>query len=211
MARGRRTGPGAGEPDPQLQRVERRRRRRARRRRHRGLSRQGARRRRVGQVRGETSTPLLVPRSVPRSASHAARAFVVALGLVAIGAGALSGESLPAVRLVVRLSDDSTSRGARVPVVHSENLLSDGRWLSTLRSGLPVRLHYRLEIWRSRGGGLDHLHRQTEGGVVAGQEPLLDQYTLLTLFANQAHDCRYATVDALSAALAFAYQVNVGP
>ena len=39
-------------------------------------------------------------------------------------------------------------------MVRSENLLADGRWVSTLRSGLPVRLHYRLEIWRSRGGWL---------------------------------------------------------
>jgi uncharacterized protein DUF4390 len=136
---------------------------------------------------------------------------VVALGLLAIGTGALRGQAVPAVRLGVRLSDDSTSRGARVPVVRSENLLSDGRWLSTLRSGLPVRLHYRLEIWRSRGGWLDLLTRQTEWDVVVRHEPLLDQYTLLTLFANQAQERRYATVDALSAALAFAYQVNVGP
>jgi len=136
---------------------------------------------------------------------------VVAAGLLATGAGTLAGQSVPTVRLGVRLSADSTRRGARVPVVRSENLLTDGRWLSTLRSGLPVRLHYRLEIWRSRGGWLDLLTRQTEWDVVVRHEPLLDQYTLLTLFANQAQERRYATVDALSAALAFAYQVNVGP
>ena len=146
-----------------------------------------------------------------RTAPHAARALVVALGLLATPAGPLAGQAVPAVRLSVRLSDDSTSRGARVPVVRSENLLADGRWLSTLRSGLPVRLHYRLEIWRSRGGWLDLLTRQTEWDVVVRHEPLLDQYSLLTLFANRAQERRYATVDALSAALAFAYQVNVGP
>lgn len=150
-------------------------------------------------------------RSVVRTVTHAARTLVVAAGLLATGAGTLAGQSVPGVRLGVRLSADSTSRGARVPVVRSENLLADGRWLSTLRSGLPVRLHYRLEIWRSRGGWLDLLTRQTEWDVVVRHEPLLDQYTLLTLFANQAQERRYATVDALSAALAFAYQVNVGP
>jgi Domain of unknown function (DUF4390) len=152
-----------------------------------------------------------VRRVAVRTVPHAARTLVVALALLATATGSLAGQSVPAVRLGVRLSDDSTSRGARVPVVRSENLLADGRWLSTLRSGLPVRLHYRLEIWRSRGGWLDLLTRQTEWDVVVRHEPLLDQYTLLTLFANQAQERRYATVDALSAALAFAYQVNVGP
>jgi len=103
-----------------------------------------------------------VRRVAVRTVPHAARTLVVALALLATAAGALAGQSVPAVRLGVRLSDDSTSRGARVPVVRSENLLTDGRWLSTLRSGLPVRLHYRLEIWRSRGGWLDLLTRQTE-------------------------------------------------
>jgi len=152
-----------------------------------------------------------VRRFAMRTVTHAARTLVVAVALVATGAGTLAGQTVPAVRLGVRLSADSTSRGARVPVVRSENLLADGRWVSTLRSGLPVRLHYRLEIWRSRGGWLDLLTRQTEWDVVVRHEPLMDQYTLLTLFANQAQERRYATVDALSAALAFAYQVNVGP
>jgi hypothetical protein len=153
-----------------------------------------------------------VPRTAVRTVLHAARALVVGLGvLLAGGRETVAAQSPGAVRLGIRLSADSTVQGARVPVVRSENLLADGRWLSTLRSGLPVRLHYRLEIWRSRGGWLDLLTRQTEWDVVVRHEPLLDQYTLLTLFANRAQERRYATVDALSAALAFAYQVNVRP
>jgi hypothetical protein len=136
--------------------------------------------------------------------------LAAAAGLLLAAARPLPAQS-PDVSLGVRLSADSTAQGARVPVVRSENLLADGRWLSTLRSGLPVRLHYRLEIWRSRGGWLDLLTRQTEWDVVVRHEPLLDQYTLLTLFANRVQERRYATVDALSAALAFAYQVNVRP
>ena len=42
-------------------------------------------------------------------------------------------------------------------------------------------------------------------------EPLLDQYTLLTLVGGRRQERRYATLDALGAALAFAYQVNVRP
>lgn len=153
-----------------------------------------------------------MPRAAVRTALYAARALAGGLGILLAAAGEpLQAQSPPPVSLGVRLSADTSARGARVPVVRAENLLGDGRWLSTLRSGLPVRLHYRLEIWRSRGGWLDLLTRQTEWDVVVRHEPLLDQYTLLTLFANRAQERRYATVDALSAALAFAYQVNVRP
>jgi uncharacterized protein DUF4390 len=116
-----------------------------------------------------------------------------------------------AVRLTVRLAPDSGSSGARAPVVRSENLLADGRWLSVLRSGLPVRLHYRVEVWRSRGGWFDDFERQAEWDVVLRHEPLLDQYTVLTVVGDRVRERRYATTDALSAALAFAYQVSVRP
>ena len=42
-------------------------------------------------------------------------------------------------------------------------------------------------------------------------EPLLDQYTMLTIFGTRVQERRYATLDALTAALAFAYQINVSP
>jgi hypothetical protein len=115
------------------------------------------------------------------------------------------------VRLTVRLATDSVAGGSRAPVVRSENLLTDGRWLAALRSGLPVRLHYGVEVWRSRGGWFDAFERQAEWDVVLRHEPLLDQYTMLTLVGGRVQERRYATVDALSAALAFAYQVRVRP
>ncbi len=116
-----------------------------------------------------------------------------------------------AVHLTVRLATDSTAAGARAPVVRSQHLLDDGRWISALRSGLPVRLHYTVGVWRSRGGWFDAFERQVEWDVVLRHEPLLDQYTVLTLVAGRARERRYATLDALSAALAFAYQVSVRP
>ena len=90
-------------------------------------------------------------------------------------------------------------------------LFGDGRWLSTLRSGLPVRLHYRIEVWRSRNGWMDQLTRQVYWDVVLRHEPLLDEYTMLTIFGSRVQERRYATLDALTAALAFAYQINVSP
>ncbi|HEX6434658.1 MAG TPA: DUF4390 domain-containing protein [Gemmatimonadales bacterium] len=116
------------------------------------------------------------------------------------------------VRLLVRLTTDSTPNGSRAPLVRSENMLvSNSRWLDALRSGLPVRLHYRVEVWRSRGAWFDTFERQAEWDVVVRHEPLLDQYTLLTFVGAARQERRYATLDALGAALAFGYQVNVRP
>ena len=139
---------------------------------------------------------------------------MVALGLVLLGVPmrALGAQGPQPIRLHITLAQDSSSRGARAPIVRAENLLgSDSRWLSALRSGLPVRLHYRLEVWRSRDGWFDTFGRQVEWDVVVRHEPLLDQYTLLTIVGTRQQERRYATLDALGAALAFAYQVNVRP
>jgi hypothetical protein len=139
----------------------------------------------------------------------------LALGLIAalaLAAGRPARAQAPvSVRLTVRLAADSASSGSRAPVVRSENLMGDGRWLAALRSGLPVRLHYKVEVWRSRGAWFDAFERQAEWDVVLRHEPLLDQYTVLTLVGGRVRERRYATVDALSAALAFAYQVSVRP
>jgi hypothetical protein len=141
-------------------------------------------------------------------------AWVVALGalLAATPWAGLSAQDAGPIRLHVTLTQDSSLRGAHAPVVRSENLLGgESRWLNALRSGLPVRLHYRVEVWRSRDGWFDNFARQVEWDVVVRHEPLLDQYTLLTLVGARRQERRYATLDALGAALAFAYQVNVRP
>jgi hypothetical protein len=72
-------------------------------------------------------------------------------------------------------------------------------------------LHYRVEVWRSKGGWFDSFERQAEWDVVLRHEPLMDQYTLLTLVGGRGQERRFATVDALSAALSFSYQVAVQP
>jgi Domain of unknown function (DUF4390) len=142
------------------------------------------------------------------------RGWMIALGALLAGTpriGLLAQDAGP-IRLHATLTPDSSSRGARAPVVRSENLLGgESRWLDALRSGLPVRLHYRVEVWRSRDGWFDTFSRQVEWDVVVRHEPLLDQYTLLTLVGARRQERRYATLDALGAALAFAYQINVRP
>ncbi|HEX2250658.1 MAG TPA: DUF4390 domain-containing protein [Gemmatimonadales bacterium] len=124
----------------------------------------------------------------------------------------LAGQDAGDVRLFVSLAADSAPTGSRAPVVRSENMLEgNSRWLVALRSGLPVRLHYRVEVWRSRGAWFDTFERQAEWDVLIRHEPLLDHYTLLTFVGAARQERRYATLDALGAAVAFAYQVNVRP
>jgi hypothetical protein len=146
----------------------------------------------------------------PSSYPGARRAWAALIALFAGVASALPAQQLPPVHLEVRLTSPSPS-GARAPIVQSKDLLSDDRWVSALRSGLPVRLHYRLEVWRSREGWFDNFERQTQWDVVVRHEPLLDQYSLLTIIAGRGQERRYATIDALSAALGFSFQVNVKP
>lgn len=138
-------------------------------------------------------------------------AAVAALVLATGQPGRVEAQGPESVRLTVRLAADSALSGSRAPVVRSENLLGDGRWLAALRSGLPVRLHYTVQVWRSRGSWFDAFERQAEWDVVLRHEPLLDQYTVLTLVGERARERRYATVDALTTALSFAYQVSVRP
>ena len=142
------------------------------------------------------------------------RAWQLAAGVALAAAPSrhLDAQEAHPVRLYVTLSPDSSQNGARAPIVRSESLLGgDNRWLAALRSGLPVRLHYRVEVWRSREGWFDIFVRQAEWDLLVRHEPLLDQYTLLTFAGASRQERRYATLDALGAALAFAYQVNVRP
>jgi len=140
------------------------------------------------------------------------RELLLALGTLVGATVSRSMAAQDGVRLHVTLAQDSAPSGARAPIVRSENLIGgNSRWLSALRSGLPVRLHYRVEVWRSRDGWFDSFVRQAEWDVLVRHEPLLDQYTLLTFVGAARQERRYATLDALGAALAFAYQVNVRP
>ena len=138
--------------------------------------------------------------------------LVLTIALASAPAHPLEAQGPADVRLQVSLAVDSTPNGSRSPIVRSQNMLAgNSRWLSALRSGLPVRLHYRVEVWRSRGAWFDTFERQAEWDVLVRHEPLLDQYTLLTFVGAARQERRYATLDALGAALAFSYQVNVRP
>jgi hypothetical protein len=98
------------------------------------------------------------------------------------------------------------------PLVQSTNLLGDTPWLTALRQGLPVRLRYRVEIWRSREGWFDAIANQYEWQVVIRHQPLLDQFTLYRLFPRQSvRTYTYATSGALAAVLEQPYAIPLKP
>lgn len=115
------------------------------------------------------------------------------------------------VNLEVSLASDSAQDGTRDPILRARGLLSDDRWTSMLNSGFPVRMHFRVELWRDRDIWFDALLRQVEWDVVIRREPLLDQYTVNTITPASVGERRYATLGALVSALEYAYRITIGP
>ena len=107
------------------------------------VPRQEPRRGRAGEVHRETAAPLLVPPLRRLPVTRAGRRLAVALGRCSLSAAGRSPAQAAAGGASRRHAWRPTPlrRGLAAPVVRSENLLDDGRWLSALRSGLPVRLH----------------------------------------------------------------------
>jgi len=95
-----------------------------------------------------------------------------------------------------------------VPRVRSTGLLADGKFVGLMRSGFPLRLHYRLELWRVRSSWFDQFVREVSWDAVARNDPLADDFVLIRQGGNVS---RYATADELAAALEISYTVTLRP
>ncbi|HYU09614.1 MAG TPA: hypothetical protein VEK77_09570 [Gemmatimonadales bacterium] len=95
-----------------------------------------------------------------------------------------------------------------VPRVRSTGLLADGKFVGLMRSGFPLRLHYRLELWKVRTSWFDQFIREVSWDGVARNDPLADDFVLIRQGGNVS---RYATPDDLAAALDIPYTVTLGP
>jgi hypothetical protein len=95
-----------------------------------------------------------------------------------------------------------------VPRVRSTGLLADGKFVGLMRSGFPLRLHYRLELWRVRSGWFDQFVREVSWDAVARNDPLADDFVLIRQGGGVS---RYATPEELAAALAISYTVTLQP
>lgn len=85
--------------------------------------------------------------------------------------------ALPAAADAQRVRLDVSPEGAPpVPHVRTPGILRDPRWLESLQNSFPLRLHFRIEIWRVRTDWFDALERAFEWQTVVQYEPLMDQY-----------------------------------
>ena len=95
-----------------------------------------------------------------------------------------------------------------IPRVRSTGLLADGKFVGLMRSGFPLRLHYRLELWRLRSGWFDQFVCEVSWDAVARNDPLADDFVLIRQGGAVS---RYATPEELAAALDIPYTVTLQP
>ena len=109
--------------------------------------------------------------------------------------------SPPAPSLTVTLQSE-------VPRVQSTGLLADGRFVALMRSGFPLRLHYRLELWKVRASWFDQFVREVPWDAVARHDPLADDFVLIRTGGSVT---RYATPEELARALEIPYTIPLRP
>lgn len=138
------------------------------------------------------------------------RRLALLLLVVTFGAARAEGQENARVHLETSLHFDSTT-GTSHPVIRTVDLIPDPRVAAMLASGFPLRLHYRLETYRSRSGWIDAFVRQTEWDVVVRHEPLLDQYQVAEVFRFNQRSYRYAGLEELGRGLGTPREIRVGP
>jgi len=95
-----------------------------------------------------------------------------------------------------------------VPRVQVVALLADGKFVGLMRSGFPLRLHYRLELWRTRATWFDQHVTEATWDAVVHYDPLADDFVLVRSGGTTA---RFATPEALGRALEIPYKITLAP
>jgi hypothetical protein len=74
-------------------------------------------------------------------------------------------------------------RAVEPPRVRALRVLSDARLRDLLRNGFPARLHWRVEVWSTRGW-FDDLKGAVEWDVIVRYEPLERRYEIVRIDAE---------------------------
>lgn len=122
--------------------------------------------------------------------------------------GAVAGLLLASRTVAAQSPTLTVTLQSNVPRVRSTGLLSDGKFLGLMRSGFPLRLHYRLELWKVRSSWFDQFVREVSWDAVARNDPLADDFVLIRQGGTIT---RYATPEELAAALDIPYVVTLRP
>lgn len=142
---------------------------------------------------------------------HTTGAALLASMLLAVAGGAAAQDSASAgvsrapprpPRLTVTLPNDP---GSGSPVVRATGVFGDGVFAGALRDGFPVRLQYRLELWRS-STLFDRLEREQAWLALAQYDPLNGRYTLTRTGGGVE---TFTSLEALAQAIAVAYTVDL--
>ncbi len=97
---------------------------------------------------------------------------------------------------------------SEVPRIQTTALLADGKFVALLRSGFPLRLHYRLELWRARSSWFDQFVRAASWDAAVRHDPVADDFILLRTSGGVT---RYGNPDDLEGALEIPYRVTLMP
>ena len=127
------------------------------------------------------------------------RSGLAVLALLGAAAASPAGAQSPALTVILQ---------SGVARVQTTALLADGKFVGLMRSGFPLRLHYRLELWRSRSGWFDQFVTDFPWDAVARHDPLADDFVLLRSSGTVA---RYGSADDLARALELPYRVTLKP
>jgi hypothetical protein len=125
------------------------------------------------------------------------------LAVLALLAGAVVSAAAQDPSLTVTLQNG-------VPRVQASALLANGKFTDLMRSGFPLRLHYRLELWRTRSGWFDDHVNEASWDAVVRYDPVADDFVLIRS-GGGGNATRYARVDALARALDVPYKVTLAP
>ena len=128
------------------------------------------------------------------------RGTVACFLVVALAAPRVAGQAVPPALAV--------AHDAGVARVQATHLLDDGRFLDLLHSGFPLRLHFRLELWRVRASWFDRFMTGVEWDAVARHDPLAEEFLLIRTGGRVT---RYNTNEDLAAALAVPYRIPIAP
>jgi hypothetical protein len=126
---------------------------------------------------------------------------------VRCGFAVLAFLSLAAAPVAAQRASLSVTLQNDVPRIETDALLADGKFLALMHSGFPLRLHYRLELWRKRSNWFDEHAGDASWDVVAQYDPLADDFILLRSVGRR----RYPSDVALGRALAIPYKVTLTP
>ena len=140
---------------------------------------------------------------------HARHLLVIAalLGLPGVG------QSQQArVSLQVTASPPIDASGTRKPTVRTPDILRDPRWRDAIQNSFPLRMHFRIEIWRVRTDWFDALERSFEWELVIQYEPLTDEYSKTLIFGGSARGInRFLSIQELERNLESPNEINMVP